>query len=98
MDVYEWEDGFTPYHATVSASGTILTEYKRDQVERVSRLARRPQWDEHENRDAYAMTNGFASGEVDGVPVAWVDGYACELLPVGDFDCCAYGTGCGGAR
>lgn len=91
MDVYHWEDGFTPYSATID--GVTLTERQGDTVERVSRLVRRPAWDGHPNATDYQMADGFASGEVDGIAAAWVDGQAYELAPSGDFDCCAYGDG-----
>lgn len=93
-----WEDGFTPYRATLA--GGVLTEYCRDDVERRSTLSRRPEWDGHPGADAYAMGDGFSAGDVDGVDAVWIDGRGYQLHPApsGDFDCCAYGTGCGGAR
>ena len=81
MQVFEWEDGFTPYAAYVSESGLYLAEYGPDGIERVSQLARRQEWDDNAGREDYAMAEGFASGDVDGVPVAWIDGAACELIP-----------------
>lgn len=90
MRVFDWDDGFTSYSATVH--GAVLTERRGDTVERVSRLVRRPVWDDHVNATDNAMADGFASGDVDGVAVAWIDGKAFELAPSGDFDCCATGA------
>lgn len=90
MRVFEWDDGFTPYSAVWD--GVTLTELQECTVERVSRLVRRPAWDGHVNATDNAMTDGFASGDVDGVAVAWIDGEAFELAPSGDFDCCAAGA------
>lgn len=93
---FAWEDGFTPYAATLR--GETLTEYARGAVERRSRVVARPEWDGHPNSSAYAMGDGFAAGDVDGVDAVWIDGRGYELhpMPSGDFDCCAYGHGeCG---
>lgn len=93
MREFIWEDGFTPYRATLR--GDILTEYAGDDIERRSRIVAHPAWDGHPNADAYVMGDGFAAGDVDGVDAVWIDGSGFKLLPVpsGDFDCCAYGDG-----
>lgn len=89
MREYVWDDGFTPYSATVD--GVTLVEYQGATVERVSRMVRRPAWDAHPGADDYRMADGFSAGDVDGVAVAWVDGRAFELVAGGDFPCCATG-------
>jgi hypothetical protein len=96
MREYVWDDGFTPYSATVD--GVTLTERQGDTVERVSRMVRRPAWDSHAGAVDYGMADGFACGDVDGVAVAWVDGAAFELTDAGDFPCCATGEHDAGAR
>lgn len=94
MRVFEWEDGFTPYSATVD--GVTLTERQGDTVERVSRLVRRAEWDGHAGASDYVMADGFAAGDVDGVDAVWIDGQGYALAPSGDFDCCATGEHAGG--
>jgi hypothetical protein len=85
--VFEWEDGFTPYSATLE--GDTLTEYAGDiarnpaaKVERRSTLTRRPEWDDHPNLHDYAMTDAFSAGDVDGADAVWIDdlGYSVEEL------------------
>lgn len=95
MREFIWEDGFTPYRATLA--GDILTEYAGEAVERRSRIIARPDWDGHANAEAYAMGDSFSAGDVDGVDAVWIDGkgYALTACPSGDFDCCAYGEECG---
>lgn len=95
MREFDWEDGFTPYSATLD--GDTLTEYAEGVVERRSTLVPRPEWDGHPNADDYTMSDDFSAGEVEGVDAVWIDGkgYTLRALPSGDFDCCAYGEGHG---
>lgn len=95
MRVFDWDDGFTPYSATVD--GVTLTERQGDRVERVSRLVRRVEWDGHAGATDYVMADGFAAGDVAGVDAVWIDGQGYALAPSGDFDCCASGEHAGGA-
>lgn len=87
MRIFDWEDGFTPYSATLD--GDTLTEYAGDiardpaaVVERCSTVTRRPEWDGHPNAADYTMSDDFSAGEVGGVDVVWVDGLAYTLTPV----------------
>ncbi len=89
MRVFGWEDGFTPYSATLD--GDRLTEYAGDiardasaTVERRSIITRRAEWDDAPERDDYPMTDDFAAGEVGGVPAVWIDGQAFTLAPVAE--------------
>lgn len=94
MRNFYWDDGFTPYSATLD--GHLLTEYAGDVVERVSMLTRDRTRDTSPVHADYPMADDLAIGpDVDGVDVAWIDGEAHTLSPR-DFECCADGT-CGGA-
>lgn len=87
MRVFDWENGFTPYSATLD--GETLTEFAGDierdpaaDVERRSVLTRRPEWDDHANASEYVMSDDFSAGEVDGEAAVWIDGLGYALAPV----------------
>ncbi|MDY0984596.1 hypothetical protein SOM10_11885 [Microbacterium sp. CFBP9023] len=79
MREFDWEDGFTPYWATLD--GVTLTEYADGVAQRVAVLVRCEEWDGHANAADYAMTEEFSSGEVDSDAAVWIDGQGYALVP-----------------
>lgn len=86
MREFDWEDGFTPYGATLD--GVTLTEYQgfnlsdpSTTVERVSVVVRRPEWDGHPGVTDYAMSDDFSAGVVGDDAAVWIDGKGYELVP-----------------
>lgn len=75
-----WEDGFTPYWATLD--GVTLTEYADSEIERQSVIVRRPEWDGHAGVSDYAMSDDFSAGVVGDDAAVWIDGEGYALVPV----------------
>src|SRR5690606_32456953 len=89
MRKFEWEDGFTPYGATLV--GRVLTEWGPDGVERVSVITRAPEYDGHPGAEEFTMSGDFSAGTVGAADVVWIDGQAFTLASAGDFPCCVAG-------